>query len=305
MGQLAFVFAGQGSQFAGMGRDLLEKYQVVRDIFERADGIRPGTSAQCFDADAAELSRTVNTQPCMYTLEIAIARLLEEHGIIPGAVAGFSLGEAAALAAAGVFSFEEGLGYIMHRAKAMDEAAQASPGAMAAILGPGAEEVAGICSEIGNVWPVNYNCPGQTVVSGTPDAVGEAVSLAAQRGGRGIPLAVSGAFHSPFMKPAYDSLLAYLETVRLTEPWLPVYYNLTGDHAAGLPMPLRIASQVMSPVLWEKTVVSMKRDGFDRFVEIGPGKVLSGLIRKTFPEAAVMNVQDEASLSRTLAALGS
>ncbi|MHB1453166.1 MAG: ACP S-malonyltransferase [Saccharofermentanales bacterium] len=304
MGKVAFVFAGQGSQAEGMGKDLYSGYSAVRSIFDRADAVRPGTADQCFNASLAELSVTVNTQPCLYVFESAIANLLGEYAITADALAGFSLGEVAALSSSGVFGFEDGLRFILLRSKAMESAASANPGKMAAILKLKPEEVEEICSSIGDVWAVNYNCPGQTVISGSPESVGAAATAVSARGGKSILLAVSGAFHSPYMIPAYEDLLSYLEANTPNNPDIPVYCNLTGEIVDSSLLVQLIASQVRSPVLWSKTIESMRRDGIDRFIEIGPGKVLSGLIRKIYPEASVSNIQDKASFIQTLADFG-
>lgn len=304
MGRLAFVFAGQGAQFEGMGKDLHDGYPAVRGIFSRAENIHPGLSDCCFNASAASLSSTINTQPCMYVLEMGITALLGQYGIVPEAAAGFSLGETAALAAAGTFRFEDGLRYILLRAQAMEAAAKAHPGMMAAILKLSAQEVETICEETGGVWAVNYNTPEQTVISGQPDSVRQAIAKAAALGGKGIPLAVSGAFHSPYMQPAYETLRAYLEAHPPRLPVYPVYGNVTGGLIGSEDLPEQIAQQVKSPVLWEKTIRAMKRDGFDRYVEIGPGTVLSRLIRRIDPESTVSNVQDIPSLQQTLADFG-
>ena len=300
MDKLAFVFAGQGAQFEGMGSDLYNEFPTVRDVYDRAEQLRPGTIRQSFEAPLPELSVTRNTQPCMYVMESAIALLLAGHGIHPDALAGFSLGEVAAFQAADAFDFEGGLRFILARAEAMDKAATATPGKMAAILRLPAEDVENICSGIANVWAVNYNCPGQTVISGSPDAVDSAIGEVGRLGGKAVLLAVSGAFHSPFMKPASEELHRHLQSAPPKPLGIPVYCNRTGDIADGATLIEQMTLQVQSPVQWTRTIESMKRDGIRRYIEIGPGKVLTGLIRKIDPEAVVTNVQDSASFHRLI-----
>ncbi len=210
MGKVAFVFSGQGAQYTGMGKSLWEKSPAARAVFEAADSQRPGTSQQCFTAPVEELSVTKNTQPCVYCVDLAAARALEEAGVKADYVAGFSLGEVAALSFAGVFPGEEGFGFVCKRAEAMQKAAEENPGAMAAVLKLKNEQVEAICQEFEQVWPVNYNCPGQLVVAGEKGQIEAFCKKVAEAGGRAVPLAVSGGFHSPFMESAGEELRTVL-----------------------------------------------------------------------------------------------
>ena len=226
MGKVAFVFSGQGAQYTGMGKSLWEKSPAARAVFETADSQRPGTSQQCFTAPVEELSVTKNTQPCLYCVDLAAARALEEAGVKADYVAGFSLGEVAALSFAGVFPGEEGFGFVCKRAEAMQRAAEENPGAMAAVLKLKNEQVEAICQEFEQVWPVNYNCPGQLVVAGEKGQIEAFCKKVAEAGGRAVPLAVSGGFHSPFMESAGEELRTVLAGMELREPRVPVYANL-------------------------------------------------------------------------------
>lgn len=300
MGKIGFVFAGQGAQYPGMGRELQEISGKAKSVFDMADQIRPGTSVQCFTASKEELSITENTQPCLFAVELATAVALEEQGIKPDAVAGFSLGEISALTYAGVFTPKDGFQFVLQRGKAMNEAAGKNPGKMAAILKLTAGQVEDLCSRYESVWPVNYNCPGQTVISGKEESVQAVMEQAKSLGGKGILLAVSGAFHSPFMKPAGKELERILAEKELAMPSFPIYSNVTGEIAESGKLRQLIALQAQSPVLWTKTIESMMQDGVDTFIEIGPGKVLSGLIKKISAEVTVMNVEDQASLQNAV-----
>ncbi len=295
MGKIAFLFAGQGAQYPGMGRSLAACSPAAKAVFDLADQLRPGTSGQCFGGTAEELSVTQNTQPCLYCVDLAAATALEERGVRPDFAAGFSLGEAAAAAFAGIFSREDGFRFVCRRAEAMQKAAEENPGGMAAVLKLPNETVEALCQEFTKVWPVNYNCPGQLVVAGEPGQLklfGEKVKEA---GGRTAPLAVSGGFHSPFMESAARELGEYLAGVELYSPRLPVYANATArpyeDNAREL-----LTQQVKSPVRWQETIEALAAAGVDAFYECGPGKTLCGLVKKTIKTARVFQVQDEDTL---------
>ena len=309
MGKLAFVFAGQGAQYPAMGRSLYEGSEGAKAVFDMAETLRPGTMAQCFQGTAEELRQTENTQPCIFTVDLAAAAALQERGIIPDAVAGFSLGEVAALSFAGFFpDFETGFSFVCKRGRAMAAAAKANPGGMVAVLRLDNETVEGICKECSAVYPVNYNAPGQLVVAGGAaelEAFGERIKEA---GGRVMPLAVGGGFHSPFMARAAADVGAALAEIpdpigergSAQEPEqrgarIPVYANVTGSPYPADWKPL-LARQTQSPVRWQETIEALWAAGFDRFVELGPGKTLSGLIKKTVKGARTFQVQEAAEV---------
>ena len=300
MGKIAFVFAGQGAQYQGMGMDLFENSIMARKVFEILDQIRPDTSKQCFMATKEELSITENTQPCIFAVEMAAFKALEEKGVKPDVVAGFSLGEISALTVAELFTLEEWFEFIMKRGAAMNKAAELKTGKMAAILRLDSKEIERICSLHDQVWAVNYNCPGQTVISGLEDSVKAVIEECQKLGGKGILLSVSGAFHSPLMEDASNKIKALLEDKSFNPPRFPIYSNVTGEIMEEDILKQRISQQVKSPVLWSKTIESMVRDGVEVFVEIGPGKVLPGLIKKIYPQAITANVEDMASLNQTI-----
>lgn len=295
MGKIAFVFSGQGAQYPGMGQSLAQCSSAAGQVFQLADRIRPGTSRQCFAGTQEELSLTRNTQPCLYCVDLAAALALEERGIQADYAAGFSLGEAAALTFAGVFGSEAGFRFVCRRAEAMDSAAQANPGGMAAILKLTNQQVEDLCKEFTQVFPVNYNCPGQLVVAGEKEQLAAFQAKVKEAGGRAAPLAVSGGFHSPFMESAAQELEKVLEDMALAKPRLPVYANYHarpyGDNAKEL-----LVKQVKNPVRWQETVEALAAQGVDTFLECGPGKTLCGLIKKTIKTAKVFQVQDEETL---------
>lgn len=304
MVKIAFVFAGQGSQYQGMGMEIVQNSNKALEVFDRLDKIRPGTKDQCFFASKEDLSLTQNTQPCMFAVEMAIANALEENGVIPDVVAGFSLGEISALAYSNLSSLEEWFEFIMLRGSAMNSAAVNNPGKMAAILRLDASEIEKICENYESVWPVNYNCPGQTVISGIESSVTAVISECQKLGGKGIPLSVSGAFHSPLMLEASLSLKKILENKTFITPRFPIYSNVTSELMMVDEIKDLIEKHVKSPVLWSKSIENMVRDEVKVFVEIGPGKVLSGLIKKICPEAIITNVENLESLNKTLEIIG-
>lgn len=302
MGKIAFVFSGQGAQYPGMGKSLAECSPAARTVFELADRLRPGTSAQCFEGTAEELAVTQNTQPCLYCVDLAAALALEEQGVHADFAAGFSLGEVPALAFAGALSHEEGFRFVCKRAEAMQAAAEQNPGSMAAVLKLPNEAVEALCREFTQVWPVNYNCPGQLVVAGEPGQLAEFQKRVKEAGGRAAPLAVSGGFHSPFMESAAARLAEELAQTAFSPARVPVYANYTAQPYGKDPAAL-LVSQVKNPVRWQETVEALAAQGVDAFFECGPGKTLCGLIKKTVKTARVFQAQDAKSIRAALAEL--
>lgn len=302
MGKIAFLFAGQGAQYPGMGKSLTEISPKAASLFELVDSIRPGTSRQCFAGDPAELTQTANTQPCVFTVDLAAAYALEEAGVHADVAAGFSLGEMAALTFAGSFSEKDGFSLVCRRGELMQEAAQEHPSAMAAVLKLKDETVEQLCAGFPDVYPVNYNCPGQLVVAGGTEHLDQFCELAAEAGGRAKKLAVGGGFHSPFMEQAASAYLQELLRIGVKLPRIPVYGNRTAAPYEENRETM-LAEQMKNPVLWTKTVERMAADGVDTFVEVGPGKTLSGLVKRILPHAAVYRVEDAATLEETIQAL--
>jgi [acyl-carrier-protein] S-malonyltransferase len=305
MGKIAFVFSGQGGQYSGMGKELYDCSPAAKRVFDIAEKQRYGTSEQCFNGSKETLSITINTQPCLYCVDLAAAEALKEAGILPDAVAGFSLGEIAALTYAGVFTYEDGFSFVCKRAELMHIAAEKSSSAMAAVLKLDNETVIKLCLQH-DVYPVNFNCPGQLVVAGKKESFGKFGEAVADAGGRMIPLAVSGGFHSPFMNEASDRLRMELISFEVFMPKLPVYANYSAEPYESDINNIKnlIARQVNNPVLWQKTIEKMIEDGIDTFVEVGAGKTLCGLIKKINQSVNIYNVEDVQSLRNTLAALG-
>lgn len=312
MGGVAFLFAGQGAQHPGMGAALAEREAAAQAVFATADALRPGTSDQCFSGTADELNQTANTQPCVFACDLACARALEAHGITPAAVAGFSLGEVAALTFAGALSDAQGFKLVCHRARLMDAAARRHPGSMRAVLKLDAETVERLAREAGEAWPVNYNSPKQTVVAGSPEALEALDVLVKAAGGRSVPVAVSGAFHSPYMEQASRELAAYLGgNVQFAAPRIPIIANLTAapypsgsDEAAAQERAETLAAQASHPVQWVNTLHELERRGIDTFIEVGPGKTLTGLAKRTLSDVTVLSCETPEELDAVLAELG-
>ncbi len=300
MGKIAFVFAGQGAQHPGMGQDLCQSFGPARRVFEQADAIRPGTSRQCFEGADEELKATSNTQPCMFAVELAAAAVLNSEGVHADMTAGFSLGELAALTYAGAMDFGVGFRLVKRRGELMQKASELHPTAMAAVLKLTNEQVEELCARFQQIYPVNYNCPGQVSVSGAADEMPAFSAAVKEAGGRAVPLKVAGAFHSPFMKLAEEGFVKEMARFPLRRPSIPVYANYTaepyGDDVSDL-----LGKQLCHPVLWERIVRNMIAAGVDTFLELGPGRTLCTLIGKIDNTVRAFPVSNSAELKTAVA----
>ncbi len=291
MGKIAFVFSGQGDQYPGMGKELAAEYAGARQVFQMCDRIRPGTSKQCFSGEEEELKETKNTQPCLFAMELAGTRVLKEAGIKPAAVAGFSLGELVACTVAGIFDEETGFRLVCKRGELMQQAAEKQDTAMAAVVKLSREEVENLCERFTDVYPVNYNCPGQITVAGLSIQMPEFSAQVKALKGRALPLKVKGAFHSPFMKEASLAFSQELEEIEFHKSELVLYSNVTGNPYSEDGKEL-LSQQICSPVQWESTILHMISSGIDTFIEIGPGKTLTNMIRKIAPKVKTYTISE-------------
>jgi len=311
MSKLAFVFPGQGSQKVGMGRDLAERFPEAREVFDEVDAaLGERLSAMCFDGPEEALKLTANTQPSILTVSSAAAAVLANHGVVPDFVAGHSLGEYSALVAVGALSVADAARAVRARGTFMQEAVPAGQGAMSAVLGLDPAKVTAICAEVAAetglvVSPANYNEPGQTVIAGAAAAVEAAgVKLKAAGAKRVLPLPVSAPFHCALMAPVKARLEPVLRGISWRPLLRPVVTNVearaNAEVARALPL---LVEQVTAPVRWIECVEELARQGVTRVVEVGPGKVLGGLVKRIAPGVEAFNVEDVASLEKTLAAL--
>ncbi|MCK9316129.1 MAG: ACP S-malonyltransferase [Verrucomicrobia bacterium] len=307
MGKTAILFAGQGAQVVGMGKDFSEKYPTAQALFQKADDILGyGLSKIIFEGPEEELTRTEHAQPAIFLMSWIALSLLKELApqLNCEATAGLSLGELTALTAADVFSFKEGLTLVRKRGIYMQEACEETQGGMAAVIGLDAELVREVCEQAG-VQIANLNCPGQLVISGETQKVIDACALARAKGAkRALPLSVAGAYHSPLMAGAQPKLRAALAETRIASPRIDVISNVTArPHEKVETIAETLVKQVTSPVLFEDSLRYLVNDGFTRFIEVGPGAVLSGFLKRITKEVEILNVSDMATLEKTISAL--
>lgn len=307
MKKIAFIFPGQGSQYVGMGKEVYLNSETAREIFTVADEILGrNISTLCFEGPEAILRDTRNSQLAIITTSVAILKILQKEGLKPDFTAGHSLGEYSALIAADAIPFSAALKLVASRSRLMAEADPEQKGGMAAILGVEREVLAGYLSEIssfGQVEVANFNCPGQIVVSGAKSGLTKLQALIAAKGGRVISLPVSGAFHSSFMNQAAAKFRLELETISWHNPSITVIANVSARSVTKEILTDSLFKQIVSPVLWEDTINYLKSQGVNTFVEVGPGKVLSGLVKRIIKDVTILNCEDLSSIKKALAIL--
>ena len=306
--KIAFVFPGQGSQYVGMGKEIYENYEIARKIFEEAsDALGYDLAGLSFNGPVEELNKTFRTQPCILTVSIAINEVLLSKGVMPSVVAGHSLGEYSALVAAGILTLKDAVKLTEKRGQFMQEAVPEGKGLMAAVLGLERDRVNRICGSLksGYASPANYNCPGQIVIAGEKSAVEEAIELCKQAGAkRAVPLSVGVPSHCQLMSDASKRLAELFEKIEFKEPVIPLVNNADAGFLNNIEdIKSSLIRQLHSPLLWEDSIKAIVNLGIGTFVEVGPGKVLSGLIKRIDSSVNVHNAEDMKNLDKTLTEL--
>lgn len=308
MSKNVFMFSGQGSQYVGMAKELYDKFDGAKYVFDTAQKILGyDLSKTVFEGPDTELNKTSVSQPAIMAASLCALEAMKANGVSCDAVVGHSLGEYAAMVCSGMLSLEDGFKVIKARAEAMQKAAESSDGAMCAIIGPSAKEVEDICRTIdGYVVPVNYNSSVQTVIAGETEAVDKAIEVFTEKKARAMKLNVASAFHSKLMQSAADEFKEAIKNIEFKTPSVDFYSNVLGEKLTDFSnMPELLASHIVSPVKFTSELKALKEAGFDTFIELGPNKVLTGLVRKTLSDVSFSNVENIKTLEKTLEKINS